>query len=54
MREIIISELTQAFQDMARGFAHYLPRLVVMLIIAFIGWLIDEARKIREEQELTV
>jgi mechanosensitive ion channel-like protein len=40
MREIIISELTQAFQDMARGFAHYLPRLVVMLIIAFIGWLI--------------
>lgn len=40
MREIIISELTQAFQDMARGFAHYLPRLVVMFIIAFIGWLI--------------
>lgn len=40
MREIIITELTQALQDMARGFAHYLPRLVVMLIIAFIGWLI--------------
>src|ERR1035437_1266340 len=24
------------------------------LLITFIGWLIDEARKIREEQELTV
>jgi hypothetical protein len=24
------------------------------LLIIFIGWLIDEARKIREEQELTV
>src|SRR6266436_4466778 len=40
MREIIINELTQAFQDLARGFAHYLPRLVVMLIIAFVGWMI--------------
>ena len=40
MREIIINELTQAFQDLARGFAHYLPRLIVMLIIAFVGWLI--------------
>jgi hypothetical protein len=40
MREIIITELTQALQELARGFAHYLPRLVVMLIIAFIGWVI--------------
>jgi hypothetical protein len=40
MREIIISELTQAWQELVRGFAHYLPRLVVMLIVAFIGWLI--------------
>src|SRR2546425_11896694 len=40
MREIIITELTQAVQDLARGFAHYLPRLIVMLIIAFVGWLI--------------
>src|ERR1035437_9683576 len=40
MREIIITELTQALQELARGFAHYLPRLVVMLIIAFIGWAI--------------
>jgi Conserved TM helix len=40
MREIIVSELTQAFQQMARDIAHYLPRLIVMLIIALIGWLI--------------
>jgi len=40
MREMIISELTQALQELARGFAHYLPRLIVMLIIAFVGWMI--------------
>jgi signal transduction histidine kinase len=40
MREIIITELTQALQELVRGFAHYLPRLIVMLIIAFIGWVI--------------
>jgi hypothetical protein len=40
MREMIISELTQAVQDLARGFAHYLPRLIVMLILALVGWLI--------------
>jgi hypothetical protein len=45
MREIIITELTQALQDLTRGFAHYLPRLVVMLIIAFVGWLIAYALK---------
>ncbi len=28
--------------------------LVAGLLIIFVGWLIDEARKIREEQELTV
>lgn len=40
MREIIVSELTQAIEQMAREIAHYLPRLVVMLIIALIGWAI--------------
>jgi hypothetical protein len=40
MREIIITELTQALQELARGFAHYLPRLIVMLIIAFVGWVV--------------
>ena len=40
MWEIIVAELTQAVQELARGFAHYLPRLIVMLIIAFLGWVI--------------
>jgi hypothetical protein len=31
-----------------------LSNLIAGLFIIFIGWLIDEARKIREEQELTV
>src|SRR5579862_8943211 len=46
MREIIVSELTQAFQQMARDIAHYLPRLIVMLIIALIGWVIAYLLKI--------
>jgi uncharacterized membrane protein len=40
MREIIISELTKAWLELVRGFAHYLPRVIVMLFIAFVGWLI--------------
>jgi hypothetical protein len=40
MREMIVSELTQAMHELARGFAHYLPRLIVMLILAFAGWLV--------------
>jgi hypothetical protein len=46
MREMIVSELTQAIHEMARGFAHYLPRLIVMLILAFAGWLIAYVVKI--------
>jgi hypothetical protein len=46
MREIIITELTQALQELARGFAHYLPRMVVMLIIAVVGWLIAYLLKV--------
>jgi hypothetical protein len=46
MQEIIIAELTQAWQELVRGFAHYLPRLVVMLIIAFLGWLIAYLLKV--------
>jgi hypothetical protein len=45
MKEIIVTELTQALQDLARGFAHYLPRLVVMLIVAFAGWVIASLLK---------
>lgn len=46
MREIIVTELTQAFQQMARDFAHYVPRLAVMLIIAFVGWVIAYVLKV--------
>jgi Conserved TM helix len=38
MRDIIITELIQAWHEIIRDFAHYLPRLIVMLIIAFVGW----------------
>jgi hypothetical protein len=40
MREMIIGELSQALHEIARGFAHFLPRLIVMLILAVVGWLI--------------
>src|SRR5580704_17180811 len=40
MREMIIDELSQALHQIARGFAHFLPRLIVMLILALVGWLI--------------
>jgi len=40
MREMIVSELTQAAQELVRGFARFLPRLIVLVIIAFVGWVI--------------
>ena len=40
MREMIISELSKALHEMARGFAHFLPSLIVMLILALVGWVI--------------
>jgi mechanosensitive ion channel-like protein len=46
MREIIITELTNAFQEMVRAFAHYLPRVIVMLVIAIVGWLIAYLLKV--------
>jgi hypothetical protein len=46
MREMIITELTQAFQQMVRTVAQYLPRLVVMLVIAFVGWVIAYLLKV--------
>jgi hypothetical protein len=46
MREIIITELTQASQELAKAFAHYLPRMIVMLIIAFVGWVIAYLLKV--------
>ena len=52
MREMIVSELIQAVQELARGFARFLPRLIVMLIIAVVGWVIAYIAKIivRREQ----
>jgi len=40
MREMIISELTQAMQELTRGFAHILPRIIVLVIVAFAGWVV--------------
>jgi len=40
MREMIISELAQAMQELTRGFAHILPRIIVLVIIAFVGWVV--------------
>src|SRR5580693_2411653 len=46
MRDMIVSELSQAMHELARGFAHFLPRLIVMLVLAFVGWLIAYIVKI--------
>jgi hypothetical protein len=46
MRDLIIAELSQALQEMARGFAHYLPRFIVMLILALAGWAVAYVAKI--------
>ncbi|HZW92464.1 MAG TPA: hypothetical protein VFF64_05780 [Candidatus Eremiobacteraceae bacterium] len=46
MREMIVSELTQAVQEFARGFARFLPRLIVLVIIAFAGWVLAYLLKV--------
>lgn len=46
MREMIISELSQALYELARGFARFLPRLIVMLILIFVGWVVAYVAKI--------
>jgi hypothetical protein len=43
---MIISELSQAMHELARGFAHYLPRLIVMLILALAGWAVAYVVKV--------
>jgi hypothetical protein len=40
MREMIVGELSQAAEEIIRDFAHLLPRLIEMLVIAFVGWVI--------------
>ena len=39
MWTMIVSELTQAMQELARGFAHILPRIIVVVIMALVGLL---------------
>jgi len=46
MREMIISELTQAMQQLSRGFAHILPRIIVLVIVAFAGWVVAYLLKV--------
>src|SRR5580700_9283919 len=46
MREMIVSELTQAMQELTRGFAHILPRIIVLVIIAFVGWVVAYLLKV--------
>jgi hypothetical protein len=54
MREIIVTELIQGLQEMARGFAHYLPRVIVLLVVVLIGWLIAYLLKITTRSILRV
>ena len=46
MADMIASELAQAWNEFVRAFAHFLPRLLAILIIALLGWLIASALKI--------
>lgn len=46
MWEMIVSELTQAIEELARGFAHILPRIIVVVIMAFVGWVIAYVLKV--------
>src|ERR1035438_6436164 len=46
MQEMIISELTRAMQELVRGFAHVLPRIIVLMIIALVGWLVAYILKV--------
>jgi hypothetical protein len=40
MWEMIAGELHHAMQELAKDFAHFLPRLLAMLIIALLGWVV--------------
>ncbi len=40
MWDMIVGELNHAMQELARNFAHFLPRLLATLIIALLGWVV--------------
>ncbi|MGP0020728.1 MAG: mechanosensitive ion channel family protein [Candidatus Sulfotelmatobacter sp.] len=46
MWKMIVSELTQAMQELARGFAHMLPRIIVVVIMAVVGWVVAYLAKV--------
>ncbi len=46
MADMIANELGQAWNEFARAFAHFLPRLLAILIIALVGWFIAYLLKI--------
>src|ERR1035437_1394124 len=46
MRDMIIGELSQALHEIARSFAHFLPRVIVMMILALVGWVIAYGAKV--------
>ncbi len=46
MREMIMNELVQAYHQFVREFAHLLPEVIEMLIIALLGWLIAYILKV--------
>jgi hypothetical protein len=46
MWEMIVGELDHAMQELARSFAHFLPRLLAMLIIALLGWVVAYVLKV--------
>jgi Conserved TM helix len=45
MRDMIVSELSLAYHEFARELARFLPRLIGMIIVVFMGWLIAYALK---------
>jgi mechanosensitive ion channel-like protein len=40
MKEMILHELSQMWDQLARGFAHFVPRLIVLLIVIAAGFII--------------
>jgi len=46
MWEMIAGELDHAMHELAKDFAHFLPRLLAMLIVALLGWVIAYALKV--------
>lgn len=46
MWKMIVSELMQAIQELARNFAHMLPRIIVVVIMALVGWVVAYLAKV--------